>query len=155
MAKASTADTSNASRKASSSKTSAKKAPAKKATAKKAPPKKATAKKATAKKATAKKVTASATAPSRSDRSKDKPVPAKKTPRPAKFKKVSRSVTRLVEPGSQVDCMHCGERVKFQAKMRNQQVICNVYEKHQWVRVDHYHADCYKLAKEPFGKPVD
>ena len=100
-------------------------------------------------------MTASATAPSRADTSKDKPAPAKKTPRPAKFKKVSRSVTRLVEPGSQVDCMHCGERVKFQAKMRHQQVICNVYEKHQWVRVDHYHADCYKLAKQPYGKPVD
>lgn len=75
--------------------------------------------------------------------------------RQAKIKKVSRAVTRLVEPGSQVDCMHCGERVKFQAKMRHQQVICNVYEKHKWVRVDHFHADCYKEAKQPFGKPVD
>ena len=72
-----------------------------------------------------------------------------------KIKKVSRAVTRLVEPGSQVDCMHCDERVKFQAKMRHQQVICNVYEKNKWVRVEHFHADCYKEAKQPFGKPID
>ena len=72
-----------------------------------------------------------------------------------KIKKVSRAVTRLVEPGSQVDCMHCDERVKFQAKMRHQQVICNVYEKNKWLRVEHFHADCYQLAKQPFGKPID
>ena len=54
------------------------------------------------------------------------------TGKPVKIKKVSRAVTRLVEPGSQVDCMHCDQRVKFQAKMRHQQVICNVYEKNKW-----------------------
>jgi hypothetical protein len=70
-------------------------------------------------------------------------------------KKVSRAVTRLVEPGSQVDCMECGERVKFQAKMRHQQVICNVYEKGTWLRVEHFHSECYKTAKEPFGAPLD
>ena len=75
--------------------------------------------------------------------------------KPTKIKKVSRAVTRLVEPGSQVDCMHCDERVKFQAKMRHQQVICNVYDKSKWIRVEHYHADCYKEAKQPFGKPLD
>ena len=75
--------------------------------------------------------------------------------KPKKIKKVSRAVTRLVNPGSQVDCMHCDERIKFQAKMRHQEVICNVYEKSKWVRVDHYHADCYKLAKNPYGKPLD
>jgi len=80
---------------------------------------------------------------------------SKKDIKPVKIKKVSRAVTRLVEPGSQVDCMHCGERVKFQAKMRHQQVICNVYEKSKWLRVEHFHADCYKLAKQPFGPPVD
>jgi hypothetical protein len=77
------------------------------------------------------------------------------TTKPVKIKKVSRAVTRLVEPGSQVDCMHCDERVKFQAKLRHQQVICNVYEKNKWLRVEHFHADCYKKAKQPFGKPVD
>ena len=85
--------------------------------------------------------------------------PKKKTSakdaKPKKIKKVSRAVTRLVNPGSQVECMHCGERVKFQAKMRHQEVICNVYEKSKWVRVEHFHADCYKSAKYPFGKPID
>ncbi len=75
--------------------------------------------------------------------------------KPTKVKKVSRAVTRLVEPGSQVDCEHCGERVKFQAKMRHQQVICNVYEKSKWVKVVHFHAPCYDEAKKPFGEPLD
>ena len=75
--------------------------------------------------------------------------------KPVKIKKVSRAVTRLIEPGSQVDCMHWDERVKFQTKRSHQQVICNVYEKNKWVRVEHYHADCYKTAKQPFGKPLD
>lgn len=122
--------------------TKAKKAPAK---AKKAP-----AKKAAAKSAPAKGATATATKmPPRATRGGSKDV------KPIKIKKVSRAVTRLVEPGSQVDCMHCDERVKFQAKMRHQQVICNVYEKNKWLRVEHFHADCYKLAKRPFGKPID
>ncbi|MDH3705624.1 MAG: hypothetical protein OES57_06120 [Acidimicrobiia bacterium] len=54
-----------------------------------------------------------------------------------------------------VDCTHCGERVKFQAKMRNQQVICNVYVKNVWDRVEHFHAPCYEEADQPFGPPAD
>ncbi|MDH4170451.1 MAG: hypothetical protein OEW42_12770 [Acidimicrobiia bacterium] len=67
----------------------------------------------------------------------------------------SRAVQRLVEPGSMVDCSHCGERVKFQAKMRHEQVICNVYVKNVWDRVEHFHAPCYVEADQPFGPPVD
>ena len=67
----------------------------------------------------------------------------------------SRAVTRLVEPGSAVECAHCGERVKFQARARHQQVICNVYLKGVWDRVEHYHAPCYGEAGEPFGPPAD
>lgn len=64
----------------------------------------------------------------------------------------SRAVTREVEAGSTVDCAHCGERVKFQAKMRNRQVICNVYLKGVWNRVEHYHSDCYEAAGSPHGE---
>ena len=53
----------------------------------------------------------------------------------------SRAVLREVEPGSTVECTHCGERVKFQAKMRHKQVICNVYVGRRWDRVEHFHAD--------------
>ena len=120
-----------------------KKAPASKAPAAKAASNKATSTKATSTKAASSKASTATKATA--------PKPEKKP----KFKKVSRAVTRLVEPGSQVDCSHCEERVKFQAKMRHQQVICNVYEKHKWVRVEHFHADCYKKAGEPFGKPID
>lgn len=114
--------------------TTKKTAPAKKAAAKKTAAKKSTAKK----KAPAKKTTAKKSA-------------AKKAPAKKKTSWKSRAVLRMVEPGSQVECILCGERVKFQAKMRHQQAICNIYEKNAWVRVDHYHYPCYKEAKEPYG----
>ena len=65
----------------------------------------------------------------------------------------SRAVTRMIEAGSSAECVHCGERVKFQAKVRGQQVICNVYVDGSWDRVEHYHADCYTLTGEPYGSP--
>ena len=66
----------------------------------------------------------------------------------------SRAVIRDVEAGSSVDCALCGERVKFQAKMRNRQVICNVYEDGKWDRVEHFHAECYANADNPHGEIV-
>ena len=66
----------------------------------------------------------------------------------------SRAVIRDVEAGSSVDCALCGERVKFQAKMRNRQVICNVYEDGKWNRVEHFHAECYANADNPHGEIV-
>jgi hypothetical protein len=41
--------------------------------------------------------------------------------------------------------------VKFAAKTRRHQVICNVYVKGKWDRVEHYHAECYETAGEPHG----
>ena len=61
---------------------------------------------------------------------------------------------RLIEPGSQVDCARCGQRVKFQARLRLQQVICNVYLKNAWDRVEHFHAECYDEAGSPYGEPA-
>jgi hypothetical protein len=66
----------------------------------------------------------------------------------------SRAVLRDVEPGSTVECALCGERVKFQAKVRHRQVICNVYVRGTWDRVEHFHSECYEQAGEPHG-PVD
>lgn len=63
----------------------------------------------------------------------------------------SRAVLRMVEAGSYVDCAQCGDRVKFQAKARNTQVICNVYEGGKWSRVEHYHHNCYLEAAMPYG----
>jgi hypothetical protein len=63
----------------------------------------------------------------------------------------SRAVLRLIEAGSDAYCASCGERVKFQAKKRLEQVICNVYVRGRWDRVEHYHAECYAHAGEPFG----
>lgn len=64
----------------------------------------------------------------------------------------SRAVVRTVEAGSYVECTHCGDRIKFQAKHRHQQVICNVYDDGRWDRVEHYHAACYVEAEQPYGE---
>jgi hypothetical protein len=63
----------------------------------------------------------------------------------------SRAVVRTIEAGSDAYCEYCGERVKFQAKHKHQQVICNVYVKGVWARVEHYHSACYDQAGEPHG----
>jgi len=64
-------------------------------------------------------------------------------------------VIRLIEAGSMTDCEHCGEQVKFKAREKFKQVICNVYVDGRWDRVEHYHAPCYVEAGEPFGTPAD
>lgn len=58
---------------------------------------------------------------------------------------------RPVEPGMFVECARCGERVKFRARARQLQVICNVYTDGRWDRVEHFHPDCYELAGAPYG----
>lgn len=63
----------------------------------------------------------------------------------------SRAVVRSIEAGSAATCEACGEQVKFRAKTRAHQVICNVYVKGVWNRVEHYHFDCYMEAGEPYG----
>jgi hypothetical protein len=65
----------------------------------------------------------------------------------------SRAVLRSIEAGNFAECAHCGERVKFQAKVRKQQVICNVYVGGRWDRVEHFHAECYEASGEPYGSP--
>ena len=61
-------------------------------------------------------------------------------------------MVRPIEAGSAVDCERCGERVKFQARVRAEQVICNVYINERWDRVEHYHLACYHLAGDPYGQ---
>lgn len=69
----------------------------------------------------------------------------------AKDKWQSRAVVRLIEAGCVAECPVCGERVKYRARHRDQQVICNVYEKGRWQRVEQYHLDCYIGADCPHG----
>ena len=54
-----------------------------------------------------------------------------------------------------VDCIQCDTQVKFRARQRDQQVICNVYDKGVWKRVEHYHLDCYDEADKPYGKAAE
>jgi hypothetical protein len=67
------------------------------------------------------------------------------------FKPVSRAVLRRVEAGNTATCAHCGDPVKFTAKTQRQQVIANVYVDFRWDRVEHYHAECYEEAGQPYG----
>lgn len=64
----------------------------------------------------------------------------------------TRAIVRFVEPGSMVDCRTCGSQVKFSARAKVKQVICNVYEAGRWARVEHYHLDCYDGAGRPHGE---
>ena len=66
----------------------------------------------------------------------------------------SRAVLRLIEPGSVAECPACGERVKFRARHRDQQVICNVYEDGVWQRVEQFHESCYADAGSPHGDTI-
>lgn len=64
---------------------------------------------------------------------------------------VSRAVQRRVEAGSSVMCAGCDQQVKFAARQNRQQVIANVYLDGRWTRVEHFHADCYTSAADPYG----
>ena len=68
--------------------------------------------------------------------------------------RVSRAVVREIDAGSSVSCAHCGQHIKFQAKNRGKQVICNVYVKGTWKRVEHFHYACYFKARQPHGEAV-
>ncbi len=72
-----------------------------------------------------------------------------------KVRPITRAVTRLIEAGSMVDCTHCDKQVKFRARQRDLQVICNVYEDGRWDRVEHFHEACYAEASEPHGSASD
>lgn len=67
----------------------------------------------------------------------------------------SRAVIRLIDAGNAVYCGHCGEPIKFRARVRAYQIICNVYIKNVWDRVEHYHEECYAEADSPYGEPQD
>lgn len=60
-------------------------------------------------------------------------------------------VIRPVEAGNSAICASCDEPVKFAARNKAFQVIANVYENGVWNRVEHYHAECYEAADEPYG----
>jgi hypothetical protein len=63
----------------------------------------------------------------------------------------SRAVLRLIEPGNNASCEQCGTAVKFQARVQLRQVIANIYDAGVWLRVEHFHAECYQEAGQPYG----
>jgi hypothetical protein len=66
----------------------------------------------------------------------------------------SRAVERSIEAGNSAVCVHCHEPVKFVARAHLRQVIANVYVDGTWARVEHFHADCYVAAGQPYGDPA-
>jgi len=68
---------------------------------------------------------------------------------------ISRAVERPIEAGNSAMCAHCGEPVQFVARAHLRQVISNVYEEGTWQRVEHFHADCYEEAAEPYGPAAE
>jgi hypothetical protein len=65
----------------------------------------------------------------------------------------SRAVLRPVDPGNNASCAWCGAPVKFVARAQLRQVIANVYRDGTWERVEHFHAECYDEAGQPYGPP--
>ena len=63
----------------------------------------------------------------------------------------SRAVIRDIAPGSSEQCAHCSEKIRFSARDRARQVICNVYKSNRWLRKEHFHAACYLAAGQPYG----
>ncbi|MGH9244322.1 MAG: hypothetical protein ACRD29_08400 [Acidimicrobiales bacterium] len=63
----------------------------------------------------------------------------------------SRAVLRRVEAGNNAVCNRCDRPVRFTARVKTAQVICNVYVDGRWARVEHYHVTCYHEAGEPHG----
>ena len=88
------------------------------------------------------------------DKTSDSTTKGKKGSKSAPETWESRAVIRLIEAGSAAECPHCTERVKFRARHRDQQVICNVYENGVWNRVEQYHLECYGEADSPHGEAV-
>lgn len=80
---------------------------------------------------------------------------AKSTSKTETKKWKSRAVVRPVDAGNSAYCAVCGELIKFRARVRANQIICNVYVKNQWDRVEHYHPECYEEAKSPYGEPAE
>jgi hypothetical protein len=66
----------------------------------------------------------------------------------------SRAVLRTIEAGSSAMCATCDEQVKFRAKTKAHQVICNVYVDGKWDRVEHFHLECYEISDKPYGEPA-
>ncbi len=67
----------------------------------------------------------------------------------------SRAVVRIIEAGNSAVCTACDTAVQFKARIKMQQVICNVYVDGRWDRVEHFHRECYDTAKQPYGVPDD
>lgn len=77
----------------------------------------------------------------------------------APFVPKTRAVVRPILPAVggllAPECVHCDQLVKFRARVRKNQVIANIYRRRVWQRVEHFHAECYVEAGQPYGHLID
>ena len=74
-------------------------------------------------------------------------------PKPPKpIRRVSRARLRVIVAGTAFVCSGCYSPIKFDAQKRKaQRVVCNVYIRRVWDRVEHYHLHCYLEIGSPYG----
>lgn len=65
---------------------------------------------------------------------------------------ISRAAIRTVEPGTSTWCHSCEDPIKFNARKKPKEVICNVYDDGQWQGVERYHTPCYEAVGSPYGE---
>lgn len=66
----------------------------------------------------------------------------------------TRALTRRIIQGSNINCPGCDEIVLYRPwKGTEYQILCNVYWRGRWHRVEHWHPDYYLDAGQPHGEP--
>ena len=63
----------------------------------------------------------------------------------------TRAVLRYIDPGDTTRCQYCDQPLRFKARVRLKKVICSVYKRGKWNRVEHFHERCYDAAGQPHG----
>lgn len=65
----------------------------------------------------------------------------------------TRAVSRVINPGEGTPCVACELPALFRARLKLKRIVCNVYVKGRWDRVEVWHPTCYAEAGHPHGEP--
>lgn len=63
----------------------------------------------------------------------------------------TRVVERPAVGGQMQTCDHCGEKIKFVARLRKKILYANIYEGDRWDRLEYFHPACYLKMGAPYG----
>lgn len=67
----------------------------------------------------------------------------------------TRVVSKPCTAGDFIVCRRCGAEIKYRARTKDREVLCNVYENGAWDRLERFHPACYVGAGEPYGPVVE